>query len=226
MEGFEKADKAAFLRLAAGKRIVPALPPVGRNAHTAWMKKEIQEWQSLGIQEFEVNLLGQAKLVEEMGAKVQPGPQLAVMNREAVGFWQRYGSVMISQELTRREAGQLAQLKGSYYMVYGRPVYMITEQCVFREVNGCNKRPQGHETMLQDRKGERMSVRSHCPLCYSEVLAQRPVYIAYEKRIDAQPRVELTLETASEIKELWQAILEKRMPAFAVQTGHWEKGVE
>ena len=111
-------------------------------------------------------------------------------------------------------------------MVYVRPVYMIPVLCVFREVNGCNKRPQGHETMLQDRKGERMSVRSHCPLCYSEVLAERPVYIAYEKRIDAQPRVELTLETASEIKELWQAVLEKRMPAFAVQTGHWEKGVE
>lgn len=227
MEGFEKADKRAFLRLAAGKRIVPALPPVGRNAHADWMKKEIQEWQSLGVQEFEVNLLGQAELVRALGAKVQAGPHLAVMNREAAGFWQRHaGSMMISQELTGREAAELARLQGTYYMVYGRPVYMISEQCVYREVKGCDKHPQGHEIVLEDRKGERMCVRSHCRLCYSEVLAERPVYISDEKRIGAQARVELTLETTAEVKELWQAILQRRQPALAVQAGHWDKGVE
>lgn len=227
MEGFEKADKAAFLRLAEGKTVVPSLPPVGRLSHTAWTEKEIREWQKLGVQDFEAHLMGQAALIKRLGARVWAGPGLAVMNREAAGFWQQHAqNFMISQELTKREARELENLTGACYILYGRVRYMVTEQCIYKEVNGCQKHTQGHVTGLQDRKGEHMTVRSHCGLCYSEILSEIPIYISEARKIAALPRLELTMETDWEVRELWQAVLEKRMPDFPLQLGHWEKGVE
>lgn len=227
MEGFEKADKAEFLRLAAGKKVVPALPMIGRLAHYEWMKQEAESWMQLGVQDFEVNLIGQAAMIENMGGRVWAGPGLAVMNQAAAAFWQqRAESVMLSWELTGREMMEVGRLKGSYWMAYGRIPYMVSEQCVYKEARGCGRRPEGRQLVLKDRKGERMTVRSHCRLCYSEILSEKPLYLLGKKGPTSHARVQLTLETEDEVRELWSAYLEERNPAFSVQVGHWDKGVD
>lgn len=227
LEGFEKADKAAFLRLAAGKRIVPQLPPVGRLCHEAWITKEIRAWQALGVMDFEANLMGQVRMIEALGGRVWAGPHLAVMNRQAAAFWQeRAQSVMLSWELTGREMRGIGPVKGAYFWAYGRIPYMVSEQCVYREAKGCHKQSEGHLLPLEDRKGERMTVRSHCALCYSEILSEKPVFLADRKEALAHPRLELTLESASQVRALWKAVLERKRPEFPVEIGHWEKGVE
>ena len=73
MEGFERADKADFLRQAAGKTIVPTLPMVGRMSHLAWMEKEVKAWMELGIINFEANLIGQVAMIERLGGRVWAG---------------------------------------------------------------------------------------------------------------------------------------------------------
>ena len=79
---------------------------------------------------------------------------------------------------------------------------------------------------IKDRKGERMIVRSHCVLCYSEILSEKPVFLADKRWPAMHARLELTTETPEEVQELWSAIQEKRLPDFPVQTGHWDKGVD
>ena len=227
MEGFERADKVEFLRLAAGKKVVPSLPMVGRFAHYDWMKKEIESWMQLGVMDFEVNLIGQAALIETMGARVWAVTGLAVMYQAAAAFWQeRAESVMLSWELTGREMAEIEKPRGSYWMAYGRIPYMVSEQCVYKEARGCGRRPEGRQIVLRDRKGEKMTVRSHCSLCYSEILSEKPLYLLGKKEPTPHARIQFTLESEEEVCELWSAYLEERNPAFAVQVGHWDKGVD
>ena len=71
-----------------------------------------------------------------------------------------------------------------------------------------------------------MVVRSHCSLCYCEILSEKPIYLLGKKGPAAHARVQLTLESEDEVRELWNAYLEGRMPAFPTQVGHWDKGVD
>ncbi|MBQ7015817.1 MAG: U32 family peptidase [Firmicutes bacterium] len=227
MEGFEKADKAEFLRLAAGKTIVPTLPMVGRLSHLAWMEKEVRAWMELGVMDFEANLIGQVAMIERLGGRVWTGPGLAVMNRAAASFWQqRAQSLMLSWELTGREMEEIGRPKGAYWMAYGRIPYMVSEQCIYKEARGCGKRDEGRQIQLKDRKGELMMVRSHCKLCYSEILSEKPLYLLGKKAPAPHARIQLTVENSEQVQELWRAYLEERMPAFGVQVGHWDKGVD
>ncbi len=227
MEGFEREDKADFLRRAADKKIVPSLPMVGRLSHRNWMEKEIRAWMEAGVQDFEANLVGQAALIESLGGRVWTGPGLAVMNQTAAAFWQEHAeSVMLSWELTGREMAEIGKPKKAYWMAYGRIPYMVSEQCVYKEARGCGKRPEGRKIVLKDRKGEQMVVRSHCSLCYSEILSEKPIYLLGKKGPAAHARVQLTLESEDEVRKLWNAYLEGRMPAFPTQVGHWDKGVD
>lgn len=227
MEGFERTDKTDFLRRAAGKKIVPSLPMVGRLSHRDWMENEIRAWMEVGVKDFEANLMGQTALIEKLGGKVWAGPGLAVMNQAAAAFWQeRAESVMLSWELTGREMAEIGRPKTAYWMAYGRIPYMVSEQCVYKEARGCGKRTEGRKIVLKDRKGEQMVVRSHCSLCYSEILSEKPIYLLGKKGPTAHARVQLTLESEDEVCELWNAYLEGRMPAFPTQVGHWDKGVD
>lgn len=227
MEGFERTDKTDFLRRAAGKKIVPSLPMVGRLSHRDWMENEIRAWMEVGVKDFEANLMGQTALIEKLGGKVWAGPGLAVMNQAAAAFWQeRAESVMLSWELTGREMAEIGRPKTAYWMAYGRIPYMVSEQCVYKEARGCGKRTEGRKLVLKDRKGEQMVVRSHCSLCYSEILSEKPIYLLGKKGPTAHARVQLTLESEDEVCELWNAYLEGRMPAFPTQVGHWDKGVD
>lgn len=227
MEGFERTDKTDFLRRAAGKKIVPSLPMVGRLSHRDWMENEIRAWMEVGVKDFEANLMGQTALIEKLGGKVWAGPGLAVMNQAAAAFWQeRAESVMLSWELTGREMAEIGRPKTAYWMAYGRIPYMVSEQCVYKEARGCGKRTEGRKIVLKDRKGEQMVVRSHCSLCYSEILSEKPIYLLGKKGPAAHARVQLTLESEDEVRELWNAYLEGRIPAFPTQVGHWDKGVD
>lgn len=227
MEGFERTDKTDFLRRAAGKKIVPSLPMVGRLSHRDWMENEIRTWMEVGVKDFEANLMGQTALIEKLGGRVWAGPGLAVMNQAAAAFWQeRAESVMLSWELTGREMAEIGRPKTAYWMAYGRIPYMVSEQCVYKEARGCGKRTEGRKLVLKDRKGEQMVVRSHCSLCYSEILSEKPIYLLGKKGPAAHARVQLTLESEDEVRELWNAYLEGRIPAFPTQVGHWDKGVD
>ena len=48
---------------------------------------------------------------------------------------------------------------------------------MYKEARGCGRRPEGRQIVLKDRKGEKMTVRSHCRLCYSEILSEKPLYL-------------------------------------------------
>ena len=215
------------MRLAAGKIIVPTLPMVGRLSHLAWMEKEVRAWMELGVIDFEANLIGQVAMIERLGGRVWAGPGLAVMNRAAAAFWQqRAQSLMLSWELTGREMEEIGRPKGAYWIAYGRIPYMVSEQCIYKEARGCGKRDEGRQIQLKDHKGEQMTVRSHCKLCYSEILSEKPLYLLGKKAPAPHTRIQLTVESGEQVQELWSAYLEERMPAFRVQVGHWDKGVD
>ena len=149
------------------------------------------------------------------------------MNQAAAAFWQeRAESVMLSWELTGREMAELERPKGSYWMAYGRIPYMVSEQCVYKEARGCGRRAEGCQILLKDRKGEKMMVRSHCRLCYSEILSEKPLYLLNKKAPAPHARIQFTVESDDEVREIWDAYMEERNPAFAVQVGHWDKGVD
>ncbi len=229
MEGFEKADKAALLRLAAGIVVVPSLPPVGREAHRDWIEKEIRAWQAVGVNQFEANVPGQVRLIRRLGARVWAGPGLAVMNQAAAAFWQEQAEMFVaSPELTGRELLDLQRPERCCVLAYGRIPYMITEQCAAREVRG-RCAPTGSTVMqLTDRRQEAMLVQTHCRLCYSEILSEKPVSLL-GKLTPKHPetwRVVLTTETRQEISALWKALAAERQPSYAVSLGHWEKGVD
>lgn len=227
LEGFEKADPASFLRLAAGKRVVPSLPGIGRIAHREWTVQQMQRWMQLGVRDFEANLIGQVRLIESMGARPWAGPGLAVMNRTAAAFWQsRTESLMLSWELTGKEMARLGNPEGAYWMAYGRIPYMISEQCVYKEACGCQPSRDGHRIRLQDRKGEQMLVRSHCRLCYSDILSEKPLWLLDKTAPAMHTRLQFTVESAREAGQVLETLNTGIRPDFPVQTGHWDKGVE
>ena len=104
---------------------------------------------------------------------------------------------------------------------------MITEQCAAREVRG-RCAPTGSTVMqLTDRRQEAMLVQTHCRLCYSEILSEKPVSLLVSLlQASGDVRVVLTTETRQEISALWKALAAERQPSYAVSLGHWVKGVD
>ena len=229
MEGFDGISKKDFCQ-SVDTKIVVMLPPVGRKQQQGWIKEQIHQWQKAGVNWFEVSLLDQILLVENEKGKVWgAGPHLGVMNRESAAFWQERGlQFTLSQELTEKELRDIQHIKGTSYVCYGRPVYMITEQCAYRTAFQCEHRD--HRLTLRERQGERMIAQTYCELCYNEVLAEKPIC---QPKGQAQPgigRLMMTTETGEDTAAVWAywnqaAGTQKKLP-FPVQSGHFEKGVQ
>lgn len=238
MEGFEKEDKSDICRRYAAVPLAVVLPNVGRAKVRQWAVQQMQEWIRAGGTVFEAQLPGQIRWIQEAGGQVWMGPMLGIMNRQAAYTLlslmdgQTDPHLFASMELTLSEIRRLSGIKGMAVLTAGRIPYMISEQCIYKERYGCQKRPQGHRLLLTDRNSETMTAVSHCSLCYSEIYSEKPVFPEDRKRLDpdCKERVQLTLERPDQAAVLIGDVLGLPLGpsgsrTASYQSGHFEKGV-
>lgn len=234
MEGFEKANKKAICCEFASVPLAVSLPNVGREKVRDWAIGQMKEWIEAGVTAFEAQLPGQIRWIRTTGGQVWMGPMLGIMNKQAAYTLlslmdgQETQHLFASLELTLPEIRRLSGVGEMAVLTAGRIPYMISEQCVYKERYGCQKREEGHRLSLTDRSHETMTVLSHCRFCYSEIYSEKPVFLENRKGQgpDFTQRVQLTLERPDQAALLIRdAESENSRRGSLYQSGHFEKGV-
>ena len=116
------------------------LPPVVPEQEMAALRQSLARVKEAGIEHVLVSNIGQIPLCGEMGFTMHMDYRLNVYNDVAAGFYEQYGDVLLSPELT---LPRMRDIKGNKAaIVYGRLPLMTIE------------RPM-KETVLRDRRGVR-----------------------------------------------------------------------
>ncbi|MCI8331655.1 MAG: hypothetical protein HFE78_02370 [Clostridiales bacterium] len=116
------------------------LPPVVPETDMAAFRRALARVKDAGVQHVIVSNIGQISLCREMGFCLHMDYRFNVYNDPAASFYEQYGDVMLSPELT---LPRMRDIKGNKAaIVYGRLPLMTIE------------RPM-KETLLRDRRGVR-----------------------------------------------------------------------
>ncbi|HIS48533.1 MAG TPA: U32 family peptidase [Candidatus Scybalocola faecigallinarum] len=153
---------------------------------------------------------------------------LYTMNRRAVAYFQSLGidRTTVPVELNSRELAARG-CEGEEMIVYGYPPLMITAQCLWGNVHGCNRQSAAAE--LSDRTGRRFPVRNVCGDCYNLIYNSLPLVLYdQEEKLDQLSlgawRYNFTYESPQMVRRILSNPHENILKAFT--RGHFNRGVE
>lgn len=164
-------------------------------------------------------------------------------NSEAVALWDGILSgACLPLELTAREQHELIRKasRPRFFwekLIYGRLPMMITANCVAKTAGECRKKAsrEGEEIVwIRDRMENSFPVYLNCRHCMNVIYNTVPLSL-HEKtagwREETLLRLQFTLESDAEAKELLRFFLEKgggasEMPFRQYTTGHEKRGVQ
>ncbi len=141
------------------------------------------------------------------------------------------GGFCIPYELTAGEQHRLAESSETDFekIVYGRIPMMVTANCV-RKTTGTCRRGKQEDAFLTDRYRKRFPVVTDCRHCMNIIYNSVPLSL-WKEREKWLPvtdlRLDFTLETAEEMKEILAAfLLNRAMPSGEYTSGHEHRGAE
>ncbi len=229
----ECAEQAA----ACGKAFFIRLPQICRAETYDWLERQKGILLSSGVGGYlvrnyeELQLLANEWKVQEDGRQLVTDAMLYVMNHEAKQFYQKRGITQFTApyEQNKEELKQLG-LKDMELTVYGRIPLMTSAQCVWKSTVGCRKQ-QGLEnetTVLNDRKGKKLPVRTFCQFCYNTIYNAECLSLLVEQEalLELAPmswRFDFTFENAAQVKEVlttWRGA-----DGMEYTRGHFFRGV-
>ena len=148
---------------------------------------------------------------------------LYAYNRDALRFYRELIPdlrFMYSDELTDREAGQLAD---GIYKIYGYQQVMITAQCFYKNYVGCDAGEGGrHLLTLRDEAGNDFYAVSECGQCYSVIYNGVPTSMLDKDTSDHENILyDFTIENAEQVR----LVLEENS-CGAYTRGHHRIGVD
>ncbi len=152
-----------------------ALPPVIPDSEIPRVRRELEKAVSLGATDILLGNLGHIALAREFGLAMHGDHRLNITNSETAAALEELGFIdfILSPELT---LPRLRDISGrSFVTVYGRLPLMVTEKCVGREPDGCEKCDRG-QLKLTDRMGVKFPVL-RVPEHRSLIVNSLPTYI-------------------------------------------------
>lgn len=223
---------------AAGQKLYLAMPPVFRAQSEAWLERLLVGDALASADGFLVSSLDALGYLKEKGIEADRiilGERLYSMNHRAVALARSrgYRKLTAPVELNRAELSHRDN-RGGIIPVYGHLPLMITTNCLYKDLMGCDHRP--HSLFLEDRKGRLMPVLNHCASCYNLIYNQLPTML-----LDQIPdlaamgfqefRLDFTRESPDEMDQIiGLACRSMRGETVAWQgaytRGHYHRGVE
>jgi len=121
--------------------------------------------------------------------------------------------------------------------VYQRTALMHSANCIYKtSKKRCDFTVNGHYLTLNDRKGMKQQVKTHCQLCYNTIYNEKPQFLMDvwkdELSQNSVMRLDFTCETPDEMKEilgLWKNTLLNQGSSFndkRFTRGHYKRGVK
>ncbi len=249
-DGFQPEEllKLAGMTASEGKRFYPALPHICRLTIYEKLRKELNSlWRAPEISGFiaknyeEIFLLQSLMREESSDKEIILNHNMYVFNREAKTFWTEKGIDHFTAplELNSKELKTLG-ISDCDMVVYGYLPLMVSAQCLYESTEGCRKCKNGEQRRdyLLDRMGKKFYIQTNCNGCYNLILnGQCLSLLRYSSEVSAlKPRnirLDFTLETGSETKEVINAFTEVYRRGRAAElkgenwtAGHFKRGVE
>lgn len=230
-----------------GKKILLAFPGVFRKETADFYEKQwncIQKLHEKGqIDGFLAKNYDSLGFLNRMGVKpehVWLDSQLYTFSGGAASFFraQGYRNRTLPLELNAKELKRLPQ-NGSVLVIYGHAPFMISSQCVNKNMFGCDRTAKKLE--LIDRYEKRLPVKNYCSVCYNLIYNPLPTLLFIDRawseveKIHPQTlRMDFTVEDAAETGAVL-ALYEQQVlgrntleaPFSGASTrGHFGRGIE
>ncbi len=162
-----------------GKTVIAELPTVFFGQEEA-VREQIEQAKTRGVDGLCVATLDGARLAKDAGMEYWFGLGSNVFNTLSLLQAEELGAkaVILSPEMTLRQAARLGGTVERGLIVYGRLPLMTTRNCPVK--NGTSCAECGRSRSLTDRLGVSFPVR--CFGGYSQVLNSRPIWLADRKK--------------------------------------------
>ena len=163
---------------------------------------------------------------------------LYTMNDRSINFWQKQGIGRNTQPWELNFAEMMHRNnQQSELIIYGAAPMMISEQCLQRNLDRCNRKNE--QLVLLDRKGKEFPVACVCACCYNVIYNCLPQNLLQEKgRIDRLGCRALRLSFTTEGGEETRRVAEQFIRVFRMDRaadpgimikgtrGHFRRGVQ
>ena len=231
----------------AGKKLLLALPSVFR---TETADIYAQQWscmeklhESGKIDGFLAKNYDSLGFLHRMGvpeSHVWLDSQIYTFSARAASFFhaQGYKNRTLPLELNAKELRRLPQ-EGSVLVIYGHAPFMVSNQCVNKNISGCDRTAK--TLALVDRYGKYLPVKNYCGVCCNVVYNAMPTLLfsgrtwsEVEKIHPRTLRMDFTVEDVMHTRAVLalyeQQVLGRQVldAPFAGETtrGHFGRGVE
>lgn len=244
----EKAiGEAAKVCRESGKKLVLALPSVLRAKAVDIYEKQwdcIEKMHKCGtVDGFLAKNYDSLGFLQRMGvepAHVFLDASVYLFSDRATAFFRELGYLRwtLPVELNAGELRRHAQ-NGSMLTIYGHTAFMVSSQCVNKNISGCDQVQK--QLYLSDRYEKRLPVKNYCGVCYNLIYNALPTMLfeaaglAEIKKIRPQTlRMDFTVEDAAGVEMVLAAYeraalgREGGAPRIETETtrGHFKRGVE
>ena len=241
------AEAAAGQCQSAKKKLLLALPSVFRAETADFYEKHwncIKNLHRSGkVDGFLAKNYDSLGFLRRMGVPEEDvwlDSQIYTFSARSISFFreQGYQNRTLPLELNAKELRRLPQ-DGSVLIIYGHAPFMVSSQCVNKNISGCDR--TGKTLTLVDRYGKHLPVKNYCSVCCNVVYNSVPTLLfsgrtwlevenVHPQTLRMDFTVENALETGAVLALYEQQILGR--PAveapFAGETtrGHFGRGVE
>ena len=243
----DAVSRAAKQCADAGKKLLLALPSVFR-AETAHAYEK--QWSCIRNMQQDYMLAGfLAKNYDSLGFLHRMGvspecvwldSQLYTFSDRSVSFFreQGYQYLTLPLELNAKELRRLPR-EGSMLVIYGHAPFMVSSQCVNKNISGCDHK--GKKLELVDRYGKHLPVKNYCGVCCNVIYNAVPTLLfsdrAWSEVENIHPqtlRMDFTVEDEAGTRAVL-ALYEQQILGYPVSEavfrgestrGHLGRGVE
>lgn len=253
LQSFSQEQLCDAVRRAAkqcadtGKKLLLALPSVFR-AETAYAYEK--QWSCIQNMQQDHMIAGfLAKNYDSLGFLRRMGvspecvwldSQLYTFSDRSVSFFreQGYQNRTLPLELNAKELRRLPR-EGSMLVIYGHAPFMVSSQCVNKNISGCDHK--GKKLELVDRYGKHLPVKNYCGVCCNVIYNAVPTLLfldrAWSEVENIHPqtlRMDFTVEDEAGTRAVL-ALYEQQILGYPVREpvfdgestrGHLGRGVE
>jgi putative protease len=230
----------------AGKSFYLSLPHICRREVYNQLKMEIFEiLREKWFQGFLLKNFEEAELLQSLLSGIKHNKDIVlnynmyIYNKEAKSFWKENGIKRFTApvELNFQELKQLG-IEDCDMLVYGYLPLMVSAQCLYENIPGCQKSKQGNTGNLIDRLGKKFFVQTNCTGCYNVIYNGQALSLHKQEdeiaRLNPENiRLDFTMESAGEMDQVLRLFIDryvnKRKTADILTeytTGHFKRGVE
>ncbi|MCR5388649.1 MAG: U32 family peptidase [Lachnospiraceae bacterium] len=227
----QEALKNALTQIKdAGKEAVIILPNILRERNSEHFKSLISSNQDALFMAPAFDALGLLKELKIPESRVILDASVYVFNAQALNLYKEMGypEFTYSLELSARDIRRFG-CRNASFVIYGRTPFMVTEQCIKKNHNKCDKKDA--VSLLTDRYKKDLIVKNYCNMCGSIIFNPVPMsVIGLDKDIEkinaSFYRIDFTDEDEGKVSEVLKHAADGKPLSFETTKGHLKQSVE